>query len=153
MSRIQAHRVEYKGIVFDSIFELETMKVIEKYFPLRSVLVHHSIDVRPASLWFPKQKWKIDFAIFQNKKPFLYLESKGFVTPDFKERVKNLAYLKPEVFEKLVVVTPMPQTIVRGFVGVNLRLLDSYLSKSDSLGLTEFVKRKLSEQPTDDDED
>ncbi|MEA5500360.1 hypothetical protein VB834_09265 [Limnoraphis robusta Tam1] len=141
MRMIQARRETYKGIVFDSQFELETMKTLEKYFPLPSIKVHQPIEVRPKSNWFPSQDWKVDFTVCQDKKPVLYVESKGFIQAEFKEKMKNLAYLKPEIFEKLVIVCPVITTVARGFVTYDLRTFNRYLTQCNLDGLVNDCKK------------
>lgn len=60
--------------------------------------------------------WKADFAIIGNsKQPRLLVEAKGFVTNDFKLRLKLLQYTHPELWRIVAVVKD----------GVNGQLVDS----------------------------
>jgi hypothetical protein len=142
MKMIQARCGVHRGIKFDSQLELETMRILEKHFSLPNILCHKPVQVRPKSKWFPAQEWKIDFTVMSDKSPVLYVESKGYVQAEFKEKMKNLAYLKPEIFEKLIIVCPVADTIVRGFVAYDLKTFDRYLESKNLDGLISDCKSR-----------
>ena len=142
--KIQSKPRIYKGIKLDSGLEESVLRCLEQYFPLPSILCHKGLLIRPESQWFPAQEWKVDFTVLQERKPFIYIEAKGYIQVEFKEKMKNLAYLKPEIFEKLIVVCPEINSIARGFVSYDLKTLDRYLSKNDINGLINDCKKRRS---------
>lgn len=113
----KASKVNWGNITFDSKLEFEVFRTLKRRFYLPNISVHQPIVIRPKTTWFKPQLWKVDFVIktkeLQGEK--LYVEVKGIVQADFKERMKNLSYFFPQIFENLVVVCPVSQTIVRGF--------------------------------------
>lgn len=137
------NKVTWGGITFDSCMEYNIFNLLRCYFSLSQIKVHLPLIVRPSSPWFPETKWKVDYCITNvpdlngNK---LYIEVKGLVTTEFKEKMKSLAYFCPAVFENLVIITEKPQTIVRGFRSIDESCLDSFLTEKQYSELVNFCK-------------
>lgn len=139
-----ANKVSWGGIEFDSQFEFSIFKVLRDYFPLTGIKIHEPLIIRPATKWFDKQEWKIDYVCscedieIGNR---IYIECKGIIQDDFKERLKNLSYFCPTIFENLIIITPRIQTIVRGFHSYDERTLRGFLEDKNFQGLVETCKR------------
>lgn len=59
--------------------------------------------------------------------------------------MKNLADLKPEIFERLVIVCPTVVTVVRGFIAYDLRMFNGYLKEDNLSGLITDCKSQKPE--------
>ncbi len=143
MRYYKANPVTWGGIKFDSEFEFCVFNCLRKYFDVRDIKVHKGLTVRPKTRWFPEQAWRVDFTVMQQNNVLLYVESKGIISEDFKQLMKNLSYFRPDVFERLVVVAPKVKTIARGFLAIDIDSVDVMLTVSDYDGLVSFCKKEI----------
>ncbi len=147
MDYYRAKKITWGGISFDSEFEFKVFNTLRTYFGTASIKVHVPLVVRPETAWFPEQLWKIDYVVrippeSLSNDSSLYIECKGIIQEDFKEKMKNLSYFRPDVFENLVVIAPKVQTIVRGFGTLDLYALEGFLDKEDISGLVNCCKKR-----------
>ena len=144
MQYYKATRIEYGGINFDSKFEFEVYKTLISHFKPALVKVHEPLVIRPRTQWFPAQVWKVDYVVngvdsLEGGK--LFVECKGIIQADFKERIKNLAYFCPLVFQNLVIVTPSSQSVVRGLIAYGGKDFYNILSSKDYVSLVDSCKK------------
>lgn len=78
-------------IRFDSLLELDTYLVLKRHFPEDAIKIHQKIDI------IADISWVVDFVVSINgcKR---YVESKGFITPNFLLKMKLLKHLHPKIF-------------------------------------------------------
>ena len=103
-------------IFFASQWEFKVYKKLLEWFDAELIKPQYKVEIKPKTYVYPAMYWKADFAIIGNsKQPRLLVEAKGFVTNDFKLRLKLLQYTHPELWRIVAVVKD----------GVNGQLVDS----------------------------
>ncbi|MGB3535434.1 MAG: hypothetical protein WBA13_18190 [Microcoleaceae cyanobacterium] len=131
MRYIRAKKIKFGGVTFDSEFEFKVFNILKDNFELKTIDAHFPVCVRPQTQWFKAQNWRVDFRIklpkVLNNSEYLYVEAKGIIQQEFKEKMKNLSYFRPDIFENLVIVSPVNQCIVQGFNTVKIHDLSSFL--------------------------
>ena len=99
-----------KGINFDAYFasqlEFETYRVLRQFFPQGNIKRQYKVLIKPATKNFSEILWRIDFAVVDNLHNLrLLIESKGFLTDDFKLKLAWLEYRNPGFYHKLILVS------------------------------------------------
>ena len=142
---IKAKKIEWGNITFDSQFEFNIFQLLKSHFKLTQIEVHKPLTIRPESVYFPAQKWKIDFVVtshlFGQDFDSLYIEVKGLVQLCDKERFRNIAYFLPEVYRNLVVISPVTQTVVRGLISYGANDFAEMLAKGKYVEMVTNNKR------------
>lgn len=100
-NKFGAQKVLADGYVFDSKLEFNVYATLRVHLPKEAIQVHHAIEFAPATERYPAWKWKADFYI-----PHLdwIVEAKGVFTPEWKEKIRAIDALKPEILDRLTVV-------------------------------------------------
>lgn len=147
MRYIKAKKVSYGGVVFDSQFEFNVFNALRSAFSATAIEVHTPLTVRPRTRWFKSQEWKVDFRVALkdsvNSSSQLYVEAKGIIQDDFKEKLKNLSYFRPDVFENLVIVSPTARKILIGINSVTIKDFTDFLLHKEFEGLVNHCKKEL----------
>jgi hypothetical protein len=99
---------------FASEFEYEVYQELLRWVPKELIERQYKVMIKPKTFRYPAMYWTADFAILDLrtnldstfKKPFALIEAKGFVTNDFKIRIKLLEYIQPLLYSRLVIIKP-----------------------------------------------
>ncbi|WP_436870273.1 DUF1064 domain-containing protein [Staphylococcus shinii] len=100
MSKYNAKKIEYKGIVFDSTVECEYYQYLERQL---NIFGFDEIEVQPKYELIPKvgkqrkSEYIADFALFNNGKLVEVIDVKGMATETAKLKAKLFRYLYPDV--------------------------------------------------------
>jgi hypothetical protein len=115
-NKYNAQRVAYTDsngmiMMFDSQFELRVYKELLRHFNARRIARQYKVMVKPKTHHYPAIHMKIDFAILIPPKRSdslprvgALIEAKGFITDDFKTRLKFLEYTNSSMYDRLVIV-------------------------------------------------
>ncbi len=136
---------KFGNVQFDSKAEYNCFLMIKKYFPLNRIKIHQPLIIRPENVWFPEQKWKIDFEITgvdELASSSLFIEYKGVIEDSFKERLKSVAHNRPGVYQDLVVVTSTQRLVTRGLLSVTVPQLEKALANKDYRSLVVNCKKE-----------
>ena len=80
---------------------LELLKIVDA----ESIKPQYKVEIKPKTRVYPAICWRADFAIVARREyPRLLVEAKGFVTDDFKIRMKFLEYSHPDLWRIVAVV-------------------------------------------------
>ncbi|MEL7038911.1 MAG: hypothetical protein AAFO04_25380 [Cyanobacteria bacterium J06592_8] len=158
MRRIQSNTPEWGGRKYRSNFELEVFHILRKRYGVTRIKYENPVIVRPQTNWYKAQDWRCDFRIdgiqemlslpvleipIENVSPQLdrfYVEAKGIIDDEFKEKMKNLTYFRPDIFQRLIIVAPKVQTIFRGFITYDMKRFSALLG--DELTLVNACKKE-----------
>jgi len=99
---------------FASEYEYEVYQELLRWIPQEMIERQHKIMIKPKTFRYPAMYWTADFAILDPRinsdgtarKPLAVIEAKGFVTNDFKVRIKLLEYVQPILYSRLIIVKP-----------------------------------------------
>ena len=109
---IQAKHTQANGHKFDSKYEsavYQQLLRIKARAPIDiEVELQSPVLIKPASDFYPKRHWKIDFLIKYADGKQIYLEAKGHPKShrEMIDSIKHLDLHSPEVHKQLVVVVP-----------------------------------------------
>ena len=100
MSKYNAKKVEYKGVVFDSKVECDYYQYLEQRLDVGG---YDHIELQPRYELIPKIKQQrkteyiADFALWDNDKLIEVIDVKGMATETAKLKAKLFKYLYPDV--------------------------------------------------------
>lgn len=100
MSKYNAKKVEYKGIVFDSKVECEYYQYLEKKM---NGVTYNCIEIQPRYELIPKfgdqrkTEYIADFALYLDNDLIEVIDAKGMATTTAKLKAKLFRYKYPEV--------------------------------------------------------
>lgn len=96
-------------LFFGSTLEFETYRRLAlSGIPFEYLKTQVNFEIKPKTDRYPVLNWRCDLVLDPPKHsalPYLLIESKGEVTPEFKIKLQFLQYFQPEKYERLVVVT------------------------------------------------
>lgn len=121
-------------IRFDSQLELNTFIQLKKVF--NDVLIHQKIEI------FPNKFWRVDFQI-QHKNNTFFVESKGFITREFKLQLEILKHYNKNTFDSILFVTSNLETLKQ-----LKRLQTTALMFNDFLSTLHLIKKELDSNDT-----
>ena len=109
---------------FDSTLEFNVYLKLIKMYSVSRVKRQHPVLYIPPGECYPKGKlWKVDFAIrsstYEHDYSF-YIEAKGAITADFRDKMPILEHTNPEVFRRLFLIfgsrIPVKSKVVRNLL-------------------------------------
>lgn len=78
---------------------------INRLVPPELIKCQYKVEVKPKTYVYPAMYWACDFAVVDTRgRPLLLIEAKGFVTNDFKAKLKFLEHSHPELWRIVAVV-------------------------------------------------
>jgi hypothetical protein len=113
-------------IKFDSMLEFKTFQILKSFFILDiNLFIHHKIEL------FPNKFWRVDFFV-KVKSYSILIESKGFITREFRLQLDILRHFNPIAFNKLIIVSDNKDVLDKfqrlGIKNVPLSDLKNFLS-------------------------
>mgnify|MGYP001507472889 CR=1 FL=1 len=109
MSKYNAKKIEYKGVVFDSKVECEYYQVLERQ---RDIGIFDRIELQPRYELIPKfgnqrkTEYIADFALWKNDELLEVIDVKGMATETAKLKAKLFRYKYPDVYLTWVCKAP-----------------------------------------------
>ncbi|MDF0553399.1 hypothetical protein [Kamptonema sp. UHCC 0994] len=94
-----------EDIFFASHWEFDVYMRIRRLVDPERIKCQYKVEIKPKTYVYPAMFWKCDFAVVGNDdKLQLLIEAKGFLTDDFRTRLKFLQYTHPELWRIVAVV-------------------------------------------------
>ena len=120
--------IEHEGQNFDSKFELDTYQHLVRLLGKELIDRQVTINLSPKTKHFRPTNLIVDFGIkctSESDKYICFVETKGFLTPECKIKLKWLSAVKPELFEGInFVVKNYDNNLPRGLPQILLGILE-----------------------------
>jgi hypothetical protein len=121
-------KIDYEGEKFDSKFELDTYIQLIRLFDPSQIDRQVKINLQPKTEYFGATNLILDFGIKctpESDKYICFVETKGFLTPECKIKLKWLSAVKPGLFQGInFVVKNYDNNLPRGLPQILLGILE-----------------------------